>query len=72
MTVNEMIKKLEELQSQGYGDLNISVLISCKNYAPGVRGSGIASVSTGDIGGWGNDAVYIETYEKLKSAYEKD
>lgn len=67
-----MIAELKELQLKGCGDLSVAVLINCKNYGPGVRGSPIISVSLGDIGGWGNDSIYIETYEELTSENEKE
>jgi hypothetical protein len=72
MTLNELIEKLEKIKVDGWGELEVAVLIKTTNYAPGIRGALLKDASMGDIGGWGNYTVYLETHEELRTQSDEE
>lgn len=67
-----MIQELQKFEKDGWGDLEVAIMIKDKSYPPGGRGSAIESIQFGDIGGWGNYTIYINPYESLVSETQKN
>jgi hypothetical protein len=71
MRLAEFLEKLEKIQKEGY-DLDVSIIVNTKDYAPGQRGVAVKNVAIGDIGGGRNLEIYIQGHEELFVANEEE